>query len=365
MRIAIVGSRGIPARYGGFETLAENLARVWVAQGHEIFVTGFDGNESEPEFPTGGRLTQVRVSKFPVRRLENLISTFRATKQLVANHPPDAALVMNDVNYLSAKYLNSRGIKTLLHMDGAEDRRSGINGPGKALHKFFRDKSKKSGIDLVVDSPALLAEFSISGRTPLLITYAPQVTSSNPDYAKRFLASRGISSDFYLVVARWVAENQIIQIIESFLSCGIESNLVILGKGTGFPKYEEQVVSAAKGSAKIHLLEKNYDPVLVASLLSLSKAYIHGHTVGGTNPILVDARAHARVILANDNQYNRIGAGSNERFWSSATDLASVIQSVELNGSIPATEPNSLMTWEKIAESFLAGLIGKSALDGI
>ena len=102
MNIAILGSRGIPPKYGGFETLANDLAREMHIQDHHVYVTGFDRDCFTVSVKESPHATVITVPEVGLRRLNNLLCTASALKILCQNFDLDAAIVLNDVNFFSA-----------------------------------------------------------------------------------------------------------------------------------------------------------------------------------------------------------------------------------------------------------------------
>jgi len=249
-----------------------------------------------------------------------------ATQDLDTKHSFDAVIVLNDVNYFVARKYWKKGVRTVLHLDGAEAKRSGLPFIGKFAHWFFRRLAVKSGIPLVVDSMAIKEDMKLSSQKVAVISYAPHVNEAKkPEYKNLNLEP----NRYFVAIARFVDENQILQLIDGYISSGRDEQLLIVGLGTGSKKYEVRVLNAAQYDEDIHVLPKNYDRAEINWLLQNAKGYIHGHSVGGTNPILVDARLHAELILSHDNPYNRENSGYKEHFWSSNDQLTNLLKSID------------------------------------
>jgi glycosyltransferase involved in cell wall biosynthesis len=350
VRIGILGSRGIPASYGGFETLAEQLALHLAAKDFQIFVTGFDKHRRAPRFLSNSNLTTITVFAIGPKFLHNFLSTWRASRLLRKQIKLDAVIVLNDVNYFVARKYWKMGVVTILHLDGAEARRSGLPIIGKLAHWFFRQLAIRSGVHLVVDSVAIKEDLKSSSQKMAVISYAPHFdVVKKPEHLKINLESKR----FFLAIARFVEENQLIELIDAFISSGLDEQLLVIGLGTGSKKYENRAFNAAKGNENIHLLPKNYDRSEINWLLQNAKGYIHGHSVGGTNPILVDARLHAQLILSHDNPYNRENSGYKEHFWTNNDQLTNLLKSIDSLGVRRDASDYALDSWETIALQYL------------
>ena len=350
MKILICGSRGIPAQYGGFESLAQALALNFNDHEHKVVVTGFSNEIKQPVINQRNRNISYQIPARGPRFLQNFLCTWMATQDLDTKHSFDAVIVLNDVNYFVARKYWKKGVRTVLHLDGAEAKRSGLPFIGKFAHWFFRRLAVKSGIPLVVDSMAIKEDMKLSSQKVAVISYAPHVNEAKkPEYKNLNLEP----NRYFVAIARFVDENQILQLIDGYISSGRDEQLLIVGLGTGSKKYEVRVLNAAQYDEDIHVLPKNYDRAEINWLLQNAKGYIHGHSVGGTNPILVDARLHAELILSHDNPYNRENSGHKEHFWSNNDQLTNLLKSIDLLKVSGEVSDYCLDSWETITLQFL------------
>ena len=358
--ILICGSRGYPARYGGFETLTQELAELWSNEGYRVTVTGFSGKSNEGVVvkaePTVKIMTiTVRYSGWS--RLANMYATLKAARLACKLDKFDGAIVLNDVNFFTALYLKSRlRIPVVLHLDGDESVRRGIPWPGRALHLFMRWASLNCIDKIVVDSRALLR--SVPPRLSIkvsVIKYGFPIVSTDRNVISRDFPE--LQKGFFLNVARLVPENNVVEIVESYLSSKRTLPLLILGKGTGSKRYESRLEDLTlKAPGKILLLEAQYDLQKLCTLIESSTLYIHGHEAGGTNPILVTARKFASHIASHSNSYNREDCRNDEMFWSNVAELRTIMDSEPLFPLVhdKAIEPkNFTESWEEIADQYL------------
>ena len=350
MKILICGSRGIPAQYGGFESLAQALTLNFNDHEHEVVVTGFSNDVKGPIVNhMDGNISYQIPARGP-RFVQNFLCTWMATQDLDTKHSFDAVIVLNDVNYFVARKYWKKGIRTVLHLDGAEAKRSGLPFIGKFAHWFFRRLAVKSGIPLVVDSVAIQEDMNLSSKRVVVISYAQHIDEAKkPEYKNVNLEP----NRYFVAIARFVDENQILQLIDGYISSGRDEQLFIIGSGTGSKKYETRVMNAAQYDENIHVLPKNYDRAEINWLLQNTKGYIHGHSVGGTNPILVDARLHAQLILSHDNPYNRENSGNKEHFWRNNDQLAKLLKNIDLLEVSTDASDYRLDSWETIALQYL------------
>jgi len=350
MLIAIVGTRGVPASYGGFETLAENLSLELAYLGHEVIVTGFTEKKGMTFETFLDNISSLKVKIVGPRYMQNFLVSRKASKYLMRDFDLDAVIVLNDVNYFAAREFSKNSVLTLLHLDGDESERSGLPKIGRIVHQIFRYFAKKSDIHLIVDSQYICDSLGVDSKRISVIKYAPHVALPiKPAYQEFRITSHA----FFLLVARLVPENQILEVINAYKMSGINESLVVVGLGTGREGYEARILSSSSDYENIHVLPKNYDRSQINWLLQNAKGYIHGHSVGGTNPILVDARLHAKLILSHDNPYNREDSGHKEHFWindDQLTNLLKGIDSLEMGDEVGGY---SLGAWETIAWQYL------------
>jgi glycosyltransferase involved in cell wall biosynthesis len=357
--ILIAGSRGYPANYGGFETLAQNLADQWSEQHFHIFVTGFSTSHTNPIEITshkGGLIKTVKVNLPVWSRLKNLVCTFVAVVYTVRKFDIDDALVLNDVNLLSALFLKVCKIRTVIHLDGDESARRGLPKVGRFVHSVFRKVAFRHLDNLVVDSMALLRNVPRNSKGRVhVVKYG--VNPKDIYKEKIPLDVEWIKDNYILVVARFVPENNIQEILGAYLSSSCKVPLVIIGKGTGGHKYEKEIERLAHiREGKVFVVSAIYDSKLIHSLLANSALYVHGHEAGGTNPILISARFFAKNIAAHDNVYNQEGSGLKETFWNSTSQLVQIFN--QLDGQVEIADENprreiGIESWESISLQYL------------
>jgi len=358
--ILICGSRGYPAQYGGFETLTQELGESWSKEGHRVLITGFSSKSGDKVFVKAepiGEIVTIIVEYSGWSRLANMFATFKAARQACKLYKLDGAIVLNGANFFTALYLQERrAMPVVMHLDGDESSRRGIPWPGKVLHSLMRLASINFIDKIVVDSRALLKRIPVRLSNKVnVIKYSFRDVSTDKEVIYREYPE--LLGGYFLNVARLVPENNVAEIMESYLTSEKRIPLVILGKGTGSKSYESKLVDMAlKEPSKILLLNAQYDPQKLCTMISESSLYIHGHEAGGTNPVLVTARRFASNLVSHDNSYNREDCRSDEKFWRDLSDLRFIMDSESLNnnGRDVANPPKASMeSWEEIADQYL------------
>jgi glycosyltransferase involved in cell wall biosynthesis len=320
--ILILGTRGIPASHGGFETFAERLALFLAGRGWNVGVycqkeVERVGQRVTSEIWRGIECITIEVaSKGPRATLE-----FDWQCVLDAARRPGVCLVLGYNGAVFLTWLRLMRRKILTNMDGIEWRRPKW-GPA-ARSWFWLNEWIGAWLShrLVADHPAIADH--LATRRPrsaiATITYGGDPVTSAPEEPIRAL---GLEPGKYLVsIARIEPDNNILPIVEAFRRRERgDMKLVVLGTLSDDIAYHRAVREAA-GSVVV-LPGAIYDQATVKALRYHARAYMHGHTVGGTNPSLVEALAAGNMVIAHDNPYNRWTAGEAALFFSNADSLS-------------------------------------------
>jgi glycosyltransferase involved in cell wall biosynthesis len=312
--IYILGSRGIPARYGGFETLAERLAIGLAERGEEVRVIGTRDSSSR------NSISGYLVTRRPFQSLETPLLTWTTRPKVTSD---DSVLVLNPINVWTAKRLAHHGASVWLHMDGMEHQRMKWGPLARFAHRTARRSAARSNLGLVVDSyeiaKVLLDEF---GARSTVIGYGGcPIAESDPHH--RWTPNGSLNS--YLVVARPEPENNILQICRAFNQAKINANLTVVGAPDQPTKYWKTVQAEAAKNPRILLLPGIWDRDKLCDLYRTCTAVVHGHSAGGTNPSLVDALSHNCPILAHDNPFNRETASTAAEYWPDEEQLTTAL----------------------------------------
>lgn len=215
-----------------------------------------------------------------------------------------------------------------MNMDGIEWRRQKWSRLQRLWLKLNEWAGAYASTRVVADHPQIGRRLGayISPRKIAVIPYGADKVNSAPVAP---LFRYGLTARrYYLVIARAEPENSILEIIRGYSISQSQDPLVILGKyNPDTQLYHRRVKEAA--SAGVYFLGPIYERGIVQSLRFHTKAYIHGHQAGGTNPSLVESLAAGTAVIAHDNCFNRWVAGENAQYFSSPEDLAAVIRSLE------------------------------------
>ena len=313
--VAILGTRGVPAAHGGFETLAERLALELVARGWRVEVYCQVSRPTPPSVWRGVDLIPVQVHGD--RALATIVFDLKCT--LRAAFRPALPLVLGYNTAVFSLLYRLTGKRSVMNMDGVEWRRDRWSRPAKAWFWLNERLGSLFSTHLVADHPEIarhLSRNTVAARITT-IAYGADPIAEAPVAP---LSAFGVEPNRYgLVIARVVPENLVLQVVRAWSETRPGLPLVVLGKLSETDPYHRAVNDAA-GPAVI-FPGAIYDAQTVAALRRHARFYIHGHMVGGTNPSLVEALGAGSPVLAHDNVFNRWVAGEGAAYFGDESEL--------------------------------------------
>jgi glycosyltransferase involved in cell wall biosynthesis len=300
LKIAVLGTRGYPYVYSGYETFISDLAPRLIAKGHEVTVYCHRSLFKEhPRAVNGVEL--VYVPAFEFKSFSQFSHSFLSTLHLLTRRP-DIALFVNSANGPFGVLTTLFRIKSAINVDGVEWKRPKWKGLGSKYFYYSSWLSTKVFNQVVTDCHEMAKiyekEFHRSSTT---IAYGANIgQSKNPD----LIRSLGLSGrDYYLVVGRLIPDNNVDLTVKAFERSSSKRKLVILGDVPYTDVYAREV----RQTKDPRILFPGYvrDADLLRELYCNAYAYIHGHEFGGTNPSLLKALANGCCILALDTVFSR------------------------------------------------------------
>ncbi|MGO4251340.1 glycosyltransferase [Paenarthrobacter sp. TAF1] len=296
--MAIIGTRGYPSYYGGFETAVRKIAPFLAENGWDVTVYGRK-NVNDDDASRDSRVHSIRTFGIENKSLSTL--SFGLTSCLHAMwRRPDVALVMNVANGFWLPLLAMRGIPTVVNVDGIEWERAKWGRLAKSMFLLGAKMTARFGTALVADSKEISRRWQQDfARSSVFIPYGGEPATSE-SLVGEFPVRR-----YVLAVARFVPENTIPEFLEAARELAADYDVVIVGSsGYGGPM-EEAVQRLVDEHPKVHWLGHISDDQRLLALWKECGAYFHGHSVGGTNPALVQAMANGAPTVARDTVYNR------------------------------------------------------------
>lgn len=322
MKIAIMGIRGIPANYGGFETFAEQLATRLVARGHEVTVYGRSHYVTLPEREYRG----VQLVVLPTIRhkyLDTVVHTFLCVLH-GWRRPYEVILFCNAANALAAGLARLLGKKVAINVNGLEWKRRKWNWLGRTYYRLSEWLVTKLPHAVVTDAEVIRAYYRQRyGLETRMIAYGADVERrADPEGIRAF----GVEPERYILyVSRLEPENNAHLVIEAFEKVETEMKLLIVG-------------DAPYARAYVQRLKRTRDPrILFAGfvygenyrrLQQNAYCYVHATEVGGTHPALVEAMGFGNCVLVLDTPENREVAGDVGLYYRTAGELRELLQEV-------------------------------------
>jgi rhamnosyltransferase len=373
MKIAIIGCRGIPAKYGGFETFAQGLTENLVKNGYDVTVScEYEPLESRKEDYNGAKLDYFPVKppkNYFLRKVYENLSDIYFLIKLSRKHQLIYFLGIEVGMFLFIPKIFNRQSQVLVNIDGVMWQRSKFNLLERWLLKINHDLATLFADNVIVDAQAMknYVDEKYLNKTTYL-SYGidiPKRITWNSDILELLKADTSIKispGNYYLVVARLEPENNIHTIIDAFTQSEIDIPLLVVGDFTS-EDYKGEIESIAKDCAKpgVVFLGSIYNQKLLNMLRQNCCAYIHGHSVGGTNPSLLEAAISRNIIMAHDNPFNREVCGTSAVYFKNEIDLSRKIKSVykhrqsylKLKDDVYHRVKNNYL-WEKITAGYLS-----------
>ena len=353
LKIGIMGARGIPNQYGGFEQFAEHLSVSLVNRGHDVSVYNSSLHPyREKEFKG--------VQVIHCRDLENKLGTagqFIYDFNCISDARKRKYEVLLHLGYTSDSIWYWRWPRqsiNMMNMDGMEWQRSKYSKPVKRFLRWAEGLAVRHLPYLIADSTAIQEYFFTRyGKKPAYIPYAATpFTAPSPLVLEKY---RLLPQQYFLVIARIEPENNIEMIIKGYLSARHPFPLFIIGNINN--KYGGYLQEKYRNPG-IRFCNGIYNQEDLNNLRYYSHAYFHGHSVGGTNPSLLEAMACQCHIAAHANGFNRAVLEHAANYFSSERELTEIIQSPPAPGLLVQYKAKNLekirteYTLERITDAY-------------
>ena len=321
--IHLLGTRGVPADHGGFETFVARLAPYLAERGWDVFVYCQMSGSGPITTDSWRGATRVLV---PVRgkgTLSTIVFDFRS--MLFALRYPGLLLSFGYPTGAFGVIPWLRRRCHLINMDGIEWKRSQFGWLGRIAYYCNERFAALFGTHLIADHPEIARHLYTRTRRDKVTTIA--YGAERPVLESTWLESQQIVTGAYcLVVARPEPDNSILEIVRAFSSRKRNLKLVVLGNYDVSNPYHRKVLEAA--STEVIFPGAIYQAETLSQLRSHCQFYIHGHRVGGTNPSLVESLGAGNAVIAHDNQFNRWVAADAAIYFSSEDELSSQIHAL-------------------------------------
>ncbi len=356
MRIAMLGTRGVPARYGGFETAIEEIGKRLVVRGHEVVVYCRGAERPDLDEHLGMQLVHLPAAR--KKALETLSHTALSTVDLWRRGRFDAAFLFNAANAPFLPVLRARRLPVAVHVDGLEWQRDKWSGAGQRYYRAVESLSVRWADALIADAQGIADYYTreFGAETELIAYGAPILEDPNNDRVREL----GLEPEgYHLVVARFEPENHVREIVEGYLASAATLPLVVVGSAPYADEYTAGLHALAGDGKRVRMLGGVWDQDQLDQLYARSVTYVHGHSVGGTNPSLLRAMGASSAVLAWDVVFNREVLGEHGRFFGTPAELAPLLEQAEADSDASAKRGRLLQDraattyrWDDVAQAY-------------
>lgn len=349
-----MGTRGIPNNYGGFEQFSEYLALGLQQRGFEVSVYN---SHDHPYKETEWKGIKI-LHHFDPEYLIGTAGQFIYDLNCILHSRRKKFDIILQLGYTSSSvwnFLFPKRSVIVTNMDGLEWKRTKYSAKTQRFLKYAEKLAVKRSDHLVSDSIGIkkyLLETYDADST--YIPYGADVFS-NPDPA--ILSKFGLSANRYdMLVARLEPENSIEMILDGFESSGADRSFIVIANHK--TKYGTFLREKYRNSGRIKFLGPVYDIMQLNNLRYHSNLYFHGHTVGGTNPSLLEAMASCALIAANKNDFNAAILGDDAFYFSDSNEVLKLINSVtkdemlQMKVRANVSKIKDLYSWKAITDSY-------------
>lgn len=350
--IAVIGIQGVPANYGGFESLVENIIGVDKSEDirYTVFCSSKDMGERMPSYK-GARLKYV---PFHANGLQSVPYDIVSMMRAIRGYDTVLILGVSGCIFLPVLRLFSRS-KLVVNIDGLEHRRDKWGKTARAFLKYSEKIAVKYADVIIADNKGIQDYVKEEyGKDSELIAYGGDhvIRELSPSFEQEVLDKYSLQSDDYAItVCRIEPENNCHKTLEAFSRT--DKKLMFIGNWNR-SEYGQNLKEKYSKFPNIIIQDPIYDIDILYALRKNAGMYIHGHSAGGTNPSLVEAMFFGCPILCYDVVYNRASTKEKAYYWADVEELVGLLQRKDLCGEIMRTIAQKEYTWKTITSQYEA-----------
>lgn len=318
MKIALLGTVGVPGRYGGFETLAENLVHHHARTGHTAPLTVWCSGKDNTEQPARFESAELRYVELRANGVQSIpydaISLWQAIR---SGHDRIILLGVSGAVALPLIRLISRA-RIVTNIDGIEWKREKWNGAARAFLRASEWAAVKFSHEVIADNQAIADHVRDAYDSDChVIAYGGDHAVAHPPEPEA--TPQGLPDRYALALCRIEPENNVHTIIEGW--DGLDMPLVFVGNWADSP-YGQELKARFGAVPNLHLLAPVYDPGALRAVRDRASVYVHGHSAGGTNPSLVEMMHFGVPVIAHGCAFNRQSTEDKARYFLTQAELA-------------------------------------------
>lgn len=324
LKIGILGTRGIPNHYGGFEHFAEHLSKGLTQKGHQVTVYNSSKHPYRQKEWNGVRI----VHCFDPEYIIGVPGQFVYDLNCILHARKEKYDVLLMLGYTSSSVWGflypGKTTVVITNMDGLEWQRTKFSKPARRFLKFAEKLAVKWSHYHIADSPVI--KQYLDSTYHINSKYIAYGASPEAVANEKILQEYGlIKNNYFLLMARMEPENNIEMILDGYCLTNAATPFMVIGNnGNGYGSY---LVNKYKKDKRILFAGGIFDNEKVHSLTAFCSLYFHGHSVGGTNPSLLDAMASGAPLAAHRNPFNFSILKENALAFSNAGEVCNIINS--------------------------------------
>jgi glycosyltransferase involved in cell wall biosynthesis len=354
VKIAILGTRGVPNYYGGFEQFAEFFSVYLVEKGHEVFVYNSHNHPFQEKTFHGVNIIHRNDPEHKMGTFGQFIYDFNC---IIDSRKRNFDIILQ-LGYTSNSvwfFLLPKKPIVITNMDGLEWKRTKYNKIVQQFLKFAERLAAVSSDYLVSDSLGIQTFLKEKyKKDSIYIAYGAH-PFNNPN--ESILVEYKVEKQQYnMIMARFEPENNLDMVLEGVVLSNNKMPILVVGKHE--TKYGEYLKNKFKNHENIRFLGGIYNIEHLNNLRYFSNIYFHGHTVGGTNPSLLEAMASNALIAAHNNHFNKGILQENALYFSNNQEVKTILETVKKDNNLSFIENNfkaikDNFNWDKINGQYL------------
>lgn len=354
LKIAILGTRGIPNYYGGFEHVSEYVSEGLVKKGHSVTVYNSHNHPYTASTWNGVEIVHCYDPEYLVGTAGQFAYDFNCLMD-ARKRNFDVLILMGYTSSSIWGNLYPKNSAIITNMDGLEWKRSKYSKPVQRFLRYAEKLAVKHSQFYISDSRViklyLKDKYNITSR---YIPYGADLFSAHE--REQFDKTEALREDYFLLMARMEPENNIEAILEGFSNSNSKKSFKVLGDTRN--RFGKFIINKFERDNRIQFKGAIFDNSAVRSLQNNSYLYFHGHSVGGTNPSLLEAMASEALIAAHNNPFNKSVLNMDAFYFNNATEVRDLVENVQRKDLEKTMVKNNLhkiqfqFNWNRIIDEY-------------
>lgn len=354
MKIAILGTRGVPNHYGGFEQFAEFFSVYLVEKGHEVYCYNSHDHPFQQQIFNGVNIIHQYDPEYKLGTFGQFIYDFNCIRD---SRKRDFDIILQ-LGYTSNSiwhFLLPKKSIIITNMDGLEWKRTKYSKPVQQFLKFAERLAAINSDFLISDSLGIEKFLKEKyNKDSTYIAYgAHPFSNPNEDILKEYHVEK---DNYNMIMARFEPENNLDMVLEGVAKNEVKTPILVIGKHQ--TKYGEYLKTKYKNDENIRFIGGLYNLEHLNNLRYFSNLYFHGHSVGGTNPSLLEAMASRAFVIAHNNDFNKGILKENSYYFSNPDEVKNILNTIKKSDNLRLVQNNfdaivNEFNWEKINGEYL------------